>query len=298
MLEILDLLASAQPARVTTESALYLISFVAVVSFILVGYTLFSQGWQSYEQQYIADAEQTLDDLFLAIPAQQLLFLSFACSFGSGVLTYLLFENGMVSVILGIMMYFAPKKLLKFYKDRRTRKFTDQLVEALNTLNNALRSGFTLPKAFQLIAQQMPKPISQEFKIVVQELRLGMEVDQALTNLYKRVPSQDLDLLITAIGIASDIGGNLTEVFEKISFTIRERHRIEGRIEALTSQGKMQGIVVGLLPAGMFVAIYIFDPKTIEPLYTTWIGYGIMACIIVMEYLGYFFIKKIVNIDI
>jgi tight adherence protein B len=280
------------------EVALMLISFVAVVVFILVGHALFSVSWKSYEERYLEEAERTLEDVFITIPPQQLLFLGFAVAFLVLLVSYALTESLIFSAIFGIISYALPKQALKFYRNRRIDKFSNQLVDALSTLNNALRSGFALPKAFALLSKEMPKPLSQEFKILGQELRLGQEMDQALRNMYKRVPSEDLDLLITAISISQSVGGNLTEVFEKIAHTIRERHRIEGRIDALTAQGKMQGIVVGLLPLGMFLVLHLMDPETLKPLYTTWIGYGVLALVLVLEFLGFFVIRKICDIEV
>ena len=140
------------------------------------------------------------------------------------------------SLVAGSMFalpgFFLPRLALVVLKKRRLQKFNDQLVEALLTLTNALRSGFSLPKAFMLIATDMPKPICQEFGILVQELRLGIEVEEGLLNMLDRVPSLDLDLMTTSVGISNSVGGNLAEVFDRIAETIRERHRIEGRIDA------------------------------------------------------------------
>jgi tight adherence protein B len=280
------------------EIALMLVSFVAVVVFTLVGHALFSESWKSYEEKYLEEAERTLEDVFITIPPQQLLFLGFASGFLVLLLTYAMTEGFILAAILGVLGFGIPKQALNFYKNRRVTKFSEQLVDALSTLNNALRSGFALPKAFALIAREMPKPLSQEFKILGQELRLGQEMDEALKNMWIRVPSEDLDLLITSIAISQSVGGNLTEVFDKIAHTIRERHRIEGRIDSLTAQGKMQGLVVGMLPLFMFGALHSMDPETLKPLYTTWLGYAVLGVVLILEFLGFFFIHKICDIEV
>ena len=169
---------------------------------------------------------------------------------------------------------------------------------ALTTITNSLRTGFSLPKAFQLIAADMPKPICQEFGIVVQELRLGIETEEGLNNLLERLPSQDLDLMVTSVAISNQVGGNLAEVFDRIAKTIRERHRIEGRIDALTAQGKIQGILVSLLPIFVAVMLYWIDPEMMRPLYMTLVGRMVIGAMIVMEALGFFFIWKITNIEV
>ena len=277
---------------------IYLFSFAGVFTFVIVGYLIFSAGWESYEEKYIEGAERTLDDLFLTIPPQQLLWLSVLGAFGFYVLTFFASGNIYLGLPVAGLGFLAPRVGLAMFKKARIKRFGDQLVEALITLTNALRSGFALPKAFQLIASDMPKPICQEFGILVQELRLGIETEEGLKNMLRRVPSQDLDLLTTAIGISASVGGNLAEVFDRIAETIRERHRIEGRIDSLTAQGKMQGLMVSVLPIGVGFMINIIDPSLIEPLFTTTPGWVLLGVMVIMEGLGYFFVRKVTNIEV
>lgn len=277
---------------------IYVMAFAGSFTAVLVTYMLFSAGWESYEEKYIEGAERTLDDLFLTIPPQQLLWLSVLAAFGMFVVGFVLSNSLFMGFPLGGLGFLAPRFALQFAKKQRIKKFGDQLVEALITLTNALRSGFSLPKAFQLIAQDMPKPICQEFGILVQELRLGIETEEGLRNMLRRVPSQDLDLLTTAMAISASVGGNLAEVFDRIADTIRERHRIEGRIDALTAQGRMQGLMVSILPLVVGVMINFIDPKMMAPLFTTTPGFVLIGVMLVMEGLGYFFVRKVTNIEV
>ena len=277
---------------------IYLLAFAGSVTSVLVTYMLFSAGWESYEEKYIEGAERTLDDLFLTIPPQQLLWLSILAGFFLFVVGFVLTNNVMAGLPLAGIGFFIPRVALQVMRKQRTKKFGDQLVEALITLTNALRSGFSLPKAFQLIAQDMPKPICQEFGILVQELRLGSEPEEGLKNMLRRVPSQDLDLLTTSIAISASVGGNLAEVFDRIADTIRERHRIEGRIEALTAQGRMQGIMVSILPIVVGIMINFIDPEMMAPLFNTPPGLALIGVMVVMEGLGYFFVRKVTNIEV
>lgn len=305
MMHLLGLFLLAQddglvkPGQIPPEEMLlYITSFFGCVVFTATGWSLFSQGWESYEEKYLEGASRTLDDLFLTIPPQQLMWLSVFCAFAGFGIPSLLLGAPAIGVVMGIFGAFAPRLALKFMKKKRDEKFKEQLVEALITLTNALRSGFSLPKAFQLIAHDMPKPICQEFSILVQELRLGIDTEEGLRNMLKRMPSEDLDLVVTSVAISNSVGGNLAEVFDKIGDTIRERRRIEGRIDALTAQGKMQGLVVSCLPIVVGLAINYIAPDIFEPMLTTWAGWGIIAFMCVMECLGYFFIRKICNIEV
>jgi tight adherence protein B len=288
------LLAATSPI----ETLLYIMSFVATAVFAATGYSLFSAGWESYEEKYIQGAERSLDDLFLTIPPQQLLWLSVFGVFLGGAVGIFLLDSVVTAIALAMLGAVTPTFLLRALKRKRAEKFKEQLVEVLITLTNALRSGFSLPKAFLLIAHDMPKPICQEFGILVQELRLGIDTEEGLRNMQKRMPSEDLDLIVTSVAISNSVGGNLTEVFDKIGNTIRERRRIEGRIDALTAQGKLQGLVVSALPILVGLAINAIDPTLMAPLYTTVPGYVVLGVMAIMEALGYFFIKKIVTIDV
>lgn len=288
-----------KPGKLAPEELfVYLITFFASLLFVTTGWSLFSEGWESYEEKYHIEATRTLDDLFLTIPAQQLWWLRAFCSFAGLLAGITVFDNLVIAVVLGIAGFFSVGLTLSYMKKKRAEKFKEQLVEALITLTNALRSGFSLPKAFQLIAHDMPRPICQEFAILVQELRLGIDTEDGLKNMLTRMPSEDLDLVVTSVAISNSVGGNLAEVFDKIGETIRERRRIEGRIDSLTAQGKMQGIVVACLPIVVGCAINWIAPEIFSPMLTTWAGWGIIAVMCVMEALGYFFIRKICNIEV
>jgi tight adherence protein B len=276
----------------------YLLAFVGIGIFVVVGISLFSKGWESYEEKYIEGAEKSFESMFLTIPPQHILYLRVLCVFLGYILFFVLTSSFVLGAIVGGLGFFLPQLVIKLYKKRRDRRFADQLVDALSTLSNALRSGFSLPKAFSLIQKDMPKPISQEFGILTQELRLGLTVEEAMMSMLKRMPSEDLDLLVTSITISSSVGGNLTEVFDQIAKTIRERHRIEGRIRALTSQGRLQGLIVGLMPVVLALIFHLIDPTLMKPLYTTFWGYVLIGVMVVFEFLGFFFIRKICTIKV
>ncbi|RMG06956.1 MAG: secretion system protein [Planctomycetota bacterium] len=276
----------------------WLLAFLSVFTFVFLGFLLFSTGWESYEEKYLEGAERTLDDLFLTIPPQQLLWLSLLGGFSFFVLGFLISGSVVFGLVFGAPGTLLPRLILALKKRQRAAKFKQQLVDAMGTLTNALRTGFSLPKAFQLIAHDMPKPICQEFGILVQELRLGIDVEEGLDNMLERMPSEDLDLVVTSVSISNSVGGNLAEVFERIAHTIRERTRIEGRIDSLTAQGKMQGILVSVLPFFVGGMLYVIDPHLMEPMFHDPRGLAVLGLMLVMEALGFFFIRKITNIEV
>jgi len=270
----------------------------AVALFVLVGFQLFSSGWQSYEERYVEGASRTLDSMYLTIPMQHLIYVSFASSVLIGVMSGLVFGSIAWGVILGLVGFALPSLAIRWLKKRRDVKFREQLVDALMNISNSLRAGFSLHQAFDMVQREMPNPISQEFRLVNQQLRFGLSMEEALGNLLGRMPSEDLDLVVTAITISRDVGGNLTEVFDNIADTIRSRHRLYGKIRALTAQGKWQAALICSLPPLLGIAINAINPKLMEPVYSTIYGWGLIALIVALQILGIATILKIVNIDV
>jgi len=270
----------------------------AVAIFVLVGVNLFTRGWTSYEEKYVEGAQRTLDSIWITMPVQNVAYLSVLSALVVGVLTFAASQNWILTGTVGLLGFLVPKFGLMYLKHRRDTKFAEQLVDALVNMGNSLRAGFSLPQALDLVQREMDNPMSQEMRLVVQEMRLGLSLEQALGHLAERMPSQDMDLLVTSIAISREIGGNLTEIFENIAGTIRERHRIEGKIKALTAQGKLQGYVISLLPLGIAFAINALTPDFLTPLYTTLPGALMLAAVVVFELLGLYFIHKITIIEI
>lgn len=225
----------------------------------------------------------------------------------AGFLSYLIFDNILVVGIVGaIVGSFIPTIYLNYSARRRLRAFEDQLSQTLNLWVNALRSGYSVLQSMEAIATELPPPVSVEFERVVQEVRLGLSVPQALSNMERRVPSEDLDLVITAVNIQREVGGNLAEVLDTISFTIRERVRIKGEIRTLTAQGRLSGWIISLLPialAFILLAInaqymsqlWIREDPMVGPIPCGWI---VIAVGLIMMAIGIYAIQRIVDIEV
>lgn len=216
------------------------------------------------------------------------------------------------SIVVAIIGAFIGSRVPPFYVNRtakkRMRAFDDQLSDTLNLWVNALRSGYSVLQGMEAIATELPPPISVEFERVVQEVRLGLSIENALANMYRRVPSEDLDLVITAVNIQREVGGNLAEVLDNISFTIRERVRIKGEIRTLTAQGRASGWIITFLPVALGAMLYFINPTYVSQLWVKeapfiipnvlpcgWIVVGISVAMIG---LGGFAISKIVDIEV
>ena len=201
---------------------------------------------------------------------------------------------GVAGVILG---FFAPDWFIKFRISKRMKAFNGQLAETIGLLANSLRSGYSLLQSMELVAKESPDPIGTEFRRVVREVGLGISPQEALQNLYARLPSDDLDLLITAINIQYEVGGNLAQILDTISHTIRERVRIKGEINVLTTQGRVSGYLVTALPFLIAIVVTVINPDYMNTLWVfPWIIMPVCGFILVVS--GFLIIRKIVNIEV
>ena len=188
--------------------------------------------------------------------------------------------------------------LARYLDGRRRDRFNAQLPEALATMTNALRAGFSISQAFDSVVEQDLNPMSEEFKILQQQLRIGMTLEDALESMATRVGSDDLTLVTTAILISRRTGGNVTEIFDKISETIRGRMRIERKVRSLTAQGRLQGIIVSVMPFLLGLAMTIMKPNLMIPFLTSVTGILAVVGVCVFVFLGWMMIRKIIKIDV
>ncbi|MFO7871811.1 MAG: type II secretion system F family protein [Kiritimatiellia bacterium] len=281
------------------------------ISFAGIAYVLLrtaSSGADAYTGAYSEDTARQFEDIFLFIPPRRIAEAGWAACAGIFILVFLLtgsftsIRGAVLGLILAsiaaLLALRAPRFLLAFLRKRRLDKFNNQLVQTLMGMSNALKAGFSITQAVESVAKDGENPIAQEFSLFLQETRVGVSFTEALNNLDERVGSSDLSLVVQAIETARQTGGNLTEIFEKISATIRERMRIENRIRTLTAQGRMQGIVVGAMPAVIGVALLILDPELMIPFMHSALGIIIMASVVVLIFCGAMVIRKIIRIDV
>jgi len=269
----------------------------SVFFFALVIFGVLSKAYEQYQERYVVRSMNDLSDMFLFIDARQMMVLNI-CSMGLMIIIGWLVFNPLVTVIFAILGFFMPMMLIKYYRNRRIKKFNVQLVDALQSMANAFKAGLTFPQAIEHVAREAQPPLSQEFSLFVKEIKLGVPMEEGLINMAKRVGSDDLELVVVSTNISRQLGGNMAEMFETISGTIRERFRLEGKIDALTSQGRMQGWIVSALPLALGVVLNYMRPDLMEPMMDHIFGYILVAIILIMEALGILVIRKIVSIDV
>lgn len=275
-----------------------LLAGLSIVMFAMSGFLLFSKGWKTYEDNYLEGTEKTLDAMFLSMPAQILLYLSLmSFLFVAGVF-YLATGWLYLAIPIGFLFFFVPQISLKVLKSYRDKKFLVQLPDAVTSISNSLKAGFSLIQAIDRVTNEMANPMAQELRLMLYEIRLGLSLEQGLKNVARRMPSQDIDIVVNAILMSTEVGGNLAEIFDKIGETIRERNRIEGKIKALTAQGKMQGVVISLTPFALIGILYAFERQLVVDFFSNPIGWLIFSAVLLLIALGAISIAKIVRIEV
>jgi len=205
----------------------------------------------------------------------------------------------------GVIGFFIPRFYVKRQQGVRLTKFNDQLGDMLNLMVNGLRAGYSVMQALEAVSRELPTPISDEFRRVVQEMQIGIPMEKALDNLLRRIPSDDLDFVITAINVQREVGGNLSEILDTISFTIRERVRIKGEIRVMTAQVRTSGAVLSMIPVFLSLALWFISPEYIGSFFDDnpfipqpYCGIIAIVTIVGMVSAGYFVMMKIADIEV
>ena len=262
------------------------------------------RDWGSNLARELARADLALKPSeFLAIRAGAMVGLPLAAIVLSSVVA--LFGSPIVWVVALFLGYWLPRFWLNRRKARRLKAFNAGLADTIMLLANSLRAGSSFLQAVEMIMRETQPPISTEFARVIREVNLGLPLDEALANLQRRVRSDDLDLMTTAIAIHHTVGGNLAEILDMIAYTIRERVRIKGEIRTLTAQQRMSGYVVGFLPVALVLLLSVIAPTFMEPmLHKPPELFGLPAGMFVlgggglMMLIGFVLIRRIVDIQV
>lgn len=241
----------------------------------------------------------------LKLNVGEYLLLHLLLGVGAFAVGWVLGRNVFFGIIGGVGILFTPRMYVGFQQGNRLRTFDSQLGDMLNLVVNGLRAGYSSMQALESVSRELPAPISVEFKRVVQEIQLGLPQEQALFNLTRRIPSADLDFVVTAINVQREVGGNLAEILDTISYTIRERVRIKGEIETLTAQGQITAWVISLLPIGLALFLFVVNPTYMNTLFGPPIVFGLPICGIIMIgtalgmiVSGFLIVQKIVDIEV
>lgn len=276
--------------------AMALAACIAAIIF-MVGRSLTTASVR-YKANFQDAAQVNLAEMFLFIEPFKLFVFNIVLMLlvAGGVL--LMGWGAVLATLSAAVVGASPPIIYKVMHSLRRRRIVAQLPDALMSIASNMRSGLSLVQALETTVTYEQPPLKHELDLMQRELKLGVDFNAATANLYSRVPEVEVQLIAAAMQVSREIGGNLAEALERISDTLRKRLQMEGKIRSLTAQGKLQGVVMVLLPVFMIFALRKLEPAAMEYLFHAWYGWATIVTIVTLEAIGYHFIQKIVNIDV
>jgi len=253
---------------------------------------------QSYRTAFTEQARFNLADMFLFIDPTRLFYFNVGAVILIPLLVWVLSRNPVVAIAIFVLILILPRKIYTWLRERRVLKIQSQLPDGLMMIASSMRAGLGFGPAMESLAKDCDPPLAEEFSLILREQRMGVKPDEALEHFNRRVAIVDVTLFVSAVNISRDIGGNLAESMASLSETLRRRLIMEDKVRALTAQGRLQGIVMAMLPVGIVAFLTFAYPETMNAMYHTWVGWGVIALAAIMEYLGYRMCGKIMSIDV
>ncbi|MFA4854746.1 MAG: type II secretion system F family protein [Candidatus Omnitrophota bacterium] len=281
-----------------TKIFLFLVVFAGVFYLINLAYPFFEALMDRWQRKRMDKITPKLDSMFLDIPLNKLLLIDVLSPVVSGLLGFFISHNIWVASVAAVAGLALPIIIIKRLEAMRRQKFASQLVDGLMILSSSLKAGLSLLQAFEELAQEMPNPISQEFGLVIRQMQMGVSLEEAITKLKGRMRLDELDMVVTAMLVARETGGDLTLTFSRVIYTIQERNKLIGRVKALCVQANMQGAIMSLLPIVFGIFVYKVNPGFFDVFFKDNFGRGLMTYAIISEILGIIFIRKLSKVDI
>lgn len=283
-----------------SELLLYLCAALLAVSAFVVALLLsekVSEHWQFYRGLFTRNAELEMADMFIFANGKQMFIFNAMLIVLVPLLLHSLFQIVLLSLAGAVLSLFVPKLLMASMRKKRLKKFEEQLPDAFMLLSSSLQSGASLNMALENVVQQSPAPLNQEFGLLIKNIRLGISLEDALLKLEQRLPLPSFIMASSAIRISREVGGNLVETINSMAAMLRRKRVMEGKIDSLTAQGKAQGTFMALLPLFLAGILSAIEPAAMSQLYTTRNGLIVLCVMIIMEVMGFVFIRKITTID-
>ena len=286
--------------------AVFAFTAVTLAMFVLIDFGTYVAA--RYRERYLEEAKTELDDVLIQMPAGRILDLSIASSALGGIITIIIMVLQLdsfswrwglpVALMVSLIVFPAPRVGLKYIRKRRLNKFNLQLEDALGMMSGALKAGFSINQALEEVADCDLHPVSVEFRLLLQELRLGVPLEQALDNMSRRLNSDDFDLVVTAIVTARQTGGELTGTLERVAMLIRERVRINQKVMALTAMGRLQATMIGAMPFVLMVGLNYVSPDMMSLFWSSAAGIIAVVVVVILVVCGFLAIRKITNIEV
>lgn len=246
--------------------------------------------WREKKEKAV---DKEIDKMFYAISRKQVLRLYYISPLIGGISGFLLGKSFVFAGVGAVFFFFAiPTMFLKIKDSARRGKFNKQILDAIMLLSSSLKGGLSLLQAIETLVEEMPAPINQEFNLVLRENKMGITLEQTLLNLNKRMKMADLELVINSILVARETGGDLTKVFNRLTTTIRDNNKLQDNIKTLTMQGRLQGLIMSILP---FVFVWwtaTFNKGHFDIMFTNETGRLLIFVAVFLQFIGMFLIRK------
>lgn len=244
-----------------------------------------------------------LERMFVETNRRKVTLAMISTSFGLGALFFTLcwphvLLGTVMAIVITIGMWSVPTLFVRALWEKRCSAFVNQMVDGMTLMSNGIKAGLSVQQCMERVAENMPNPISQEFGLVLSQMRIGRSMAESLDELGMRIPRPDVQMFVTAVNILQETGGNLAETFATITYTVRERQKVEQKIEAMTAQGITQGVIISLVPLFLLGMFYLIQPSYVEPLFTTALGLVALFVMIALQVIGGIMIRKIVTIKV
>lgn len=284
-----------------------LIGFIGIIIFLMsFRYSKDLFAW--IENQTMGTRTYILDKcelLHIKIDPDKLTIWLLAISCGSGAVVFILLGllgQWIAGVFAGLFVSYLgfklPKLVINFLIQKRIKDYQNQMVDGLQLLSNGIRAGLSVPQAIGMVVNELKAPISQEFNTMLQQNKIGVPLEECLDNLVSRIPTQDNQMFVSSVNILRETGGNLAEVFDTIVDVIRERIRLQQKVDTYTAQGMFQGLTIGAMPFLMFMVFLSSNPDSMINFMTHPVGIALIIVALVLDGFGLFVIMKIVKIKI
>lgn len=280
---------------------LWLLAALLIVCFTLgslLALRAATDFWKRYRENFVSQASLNLADMFMFMDASQLFLFNGLLLLVVPLAIWLVSGSLFLAAVLALVIGILPRKVYAWLRKRRIEKIQEQLPDAMQMLSGSLRAGVGFAPAMEILVQDGQPPLSQELALVLREQHLGVRTEEALEHFAERVPIVDAKLFVSAVNISREVGGNLAETLGTLAVTLRRRLIMENKVKALTSQGRLQGIVMAMLPVFLIGYLTLIYSETMAPMFHSWHGWLVMGICVVMEYLGYRMCRKIMTIDV
>lgn len=254
--------------------------------------------YKGYYEQMVARTTAELGSMFIDVKKKQLGLWFILGMLSVGILVYLLVGNLIITLVAIIGSAALPRLFVNYTKAKRRKKFEDQLIDALILISNSLKAGLDLTQGIQLIVRDMPAPIRDEFKLVLQETSIGSQLEESLENLASRINSDLVGFIVTAMVIQRESGGDITKILDRVVSSIRQNYVLQRKVQVLTAQGLLESVVAFFLPWGLAAALSLLQPGYMKPLFRHPLGVIVLLVATGWQIIGLFVILKMAKVRV